>query len=188
MTVGKVHRLTRDDFYKMGQMGIIAPEDRIELIDGQLIEMAPIGPLHLGITTKLSTKLAVALNDIAFVSGSAAINLDQFNELQPDITIAHFREDWYTVEIPAPKDIIALVEVSDTTLNKDRTIKASKYALAGIREYWIINLNEKQIEVCTDPEDGEYKSRLILTAKDNLTLAQFDWNYPISELLRGLNI
>lgn len=173
---------TVDEYYKMAEVGILTPEDKVELINGEIIRMSPSKSGHAGSINLLASKLIIALQERAIVSIQNPVNLNKNSEPEPDIVIANLREDHYTESHPKPGEIILIIEVSDSSLNFDREVKMPLYAGAGIPEYWIINLQDQQVEVYKKLVRGQYSSRQILFAEDQLKLEAFDWNMPVAEL------
>ncbi len=144
-------------YHKMGEAGIFAPDERVELIEGEIIDVPPIGREHAGIVNKLTNLLAYALHGKAIVAAQNPVVLGDYSEPQPDLAVLKFREDYYTQAHPGPEDILLLVEVADTTARYDREVKVPLYARHRIPEVWLIDLNEKRLEVYSGPERGEYR-------------------------------
>ena len=129
------HRLTVDDYYRMAEAGILGEDDRVELIDGELIDMASVGPDHIATVNGLTSVLVMACRDRAIVSVQNLARLDRFSEPQPDVTLFRPRADNYrTGARPGPADVLLLVEVADSSLRYDRAVKLPLYARAGIGE------------------------------------------------------
>ena len=130
--------------------GILQEDDRVELIRGEIINKMPIGDLHAASVNRLTRVLVARLSSLAIVSVQNPIRLDD-SEPEPDLSLLVPRDDFYGSGKPRPADIILLIEVSDTSLEFDRTVKRPLYAEAGIRELWIVNLEEDCLEVHRDP-------------------------------------
>ncbi len=151
------HRLNVDDYHRMAEAGILGEDDRVELIDGDLIDMAPIGQDHAATVNGLTRVLVMACGDRAIVSIQNPARLDRFNEPQPDVTLFRPRADNYrTGAPPGPADVLLLVEVSDSTLRYDRAVKLPLYARAGIGEVWIVDLRRRVVDVHRTPAGNEY--------------------------------
>jgi Uma2 family endonuclease len=151
------HRLDVDDYHRMGEAGILTEDDRGELIDGELIDMAPIGQDHAGTTGVLNHALALAFSRRAIVWMQNPLRLDRFNEPQPDITILRPRDDFYRRgEPPGPADVLLLIEVADSSLRHDRGVKLPLYARAGIAEVWVVDLRQRVMEVHRGPGADGY--------------------------------
>lgn len=150
------HRLTVEDYHKMAEVGILTEDDRIELIEGELIDMAPIGSPHSGSVTRLNHRLNRMLGDRAIVSVRNPIRLDRHNEPQPDIVLLRWRDDFYRHAHPTPTDILLLIEVADSSIRYDREIKLPLYARHGIPEVWLFNLPQRCLETHREPVGEAY--------------------------------
>jgi Uma2 family endonuclease len=154
------HKLTVDDYYRMAETGILKREDRVELIDGEIIDMAPIGSGHAGNTIGLNRIFASAVVEgLALVSVQNPLRLDTHNELQPDFILLRPRKDEYRSSHPTPADVLLLVEVSDSSLAYDRGAKLTLYARHKVPEVWIVNIPAKLIEVYRNPIDNAFGSK-----------------------------
>jgi Uma2 family endonuclease len=149
-------KLDVHDFHRMGEAGILGPEDRVELIEGELVEMTPIGAAHAGATLGLNRRLSLALGERAFVAVQNPIRLDEGSEPQPDIAVLRPRADDYRSEHPTPADILLLIEVADSSLRLDRQVKLPLYARHGVPEVWIVDLAGGAVELCRGPGPGGY--------------------------------
>ncbi len=152
------HRFTVEDYNRMGQAGILSEDDRVELIDGEIIVMTPIGSPHAGKVNRLNHLFAPRLRGRAIVTVQNPIVMPPDSEPQPDLALLRLRADFYEHSHPGPEDIILLIEVSDTSLVYDRTVKLPLYARAGIREVWIVDLAAESVEVHQEPVAGAYRS------------------------------
>jgi Uma2 family endonuclease len=151
------HRWTVAEYLKLVESGVFAEDDRIELIDGELIDMAPIGDEHAGQVNRLSNDLAYLLYRRVVVATQNPIMLDQHSDPQPDICLLRWREDFYRGKRPGPADVLLVMEVADTTVRYDREVKVPLYARFGIPEAWLVDLPGKRVEVYRDPGDGRYR-------------------------------
>ena len=152
----KRYHFTVDDFNTMTEQGLFDPTDRLELIEGEIIEISPIGKLHARAVNFLSNLLVQLFKGEFVVSTQNPIVLDDRSEPQPDIAILRHKSDFYKESHPHAVDVLLVIEVADTTVEYDRTIKLPKYASAGIPEAWFIDLNAERVEVHTDPKDKTY--------------------------------
>jgi Uma2 family endonuclease len=150
------HRLTRDEYYRLGEAGILGEDDRVELLDGQLVDMSPIGPRHAIVVDALAELLIMAVAGRAGVRVQHPIALDALTEPQPDIALV--RRPWhrYPDAHPQPEDVFLLIEVDDTSLETDRGAKLELYARAGIREFWIVDLTTNGVFVHRQPRGDKY--------------------------------
>ena len=156
LPLAKYH-FTTAEFERMGKVGIFAKDARLELIEGEIIEMSPIGSRHAACVKFLSRFLNRTLGDEALVSTQDPIRINDFSEPQPEVALLRLRDDFYKDAHPTPADVLLVVEVADTTVEYDRQIKAPLYAKAGIAEYWLVNLPDEQIEIYARPENGAYQ-------------------------------
>lgn len=156
------HRLTVEDYHRMGEMGLLAPDARTELINGEIIDMTPPGSRHSAIVTYLTHALTAAVGNAALVSVRSPLRLNRMNEPQPDLQILRKRDDFYVKALPAGPDVLLAIEVSDSTLRYDRQIKLPLYAAHGIGEFWLIDLNAKQMTCCRKPRDHRYENVIVL--------------------------
>ncbi len=162
----------------MTEAGILPEESGWEVIDGYLMDKMSIGSRYAGTVKKLNRKLVEFLNDTAIVSVQDPIHIDDYNEPEPDIALLKPREDFYTESHPTPEDVLLLIEVSNSTVEYDREIKKILYAKAGIREFWLVNLQNNTVEVYSQPKNGSYHLAQILepgeviesVSVENLTL------------------
>lgn len=153
------HRWTVTEYHRMGEVGLLNEDSRIELIQGELIEMAPIGSPHGGEVKYLNNKLAVLLHGKAIVSVQDPISLGGYAEPQPDIALLRWRDDFYRRSNPHAEDILLIIEVSDSTVRYDREVKIPLYASHGIPEVWLLDIQQQQLEIYRDPADGQYRQR-----------------------------
>jgi Uma2 family endonuclease len=163
------HRLTVADFYRMAEAGIFGEDDRVELIEGEIIDMAPIGPEHTSSVKRLNRLFDRAAGEQAIVSVQDPIRLDEHNEPEPDLALLRYREDFYRNAHPGPKDVLLLVEVAETSLRYDREIKLPLYAKHGIPEVWIVDLEKRRLEVYRRPEGETYRVRICPSLNETIT-------------------
>jgi Uma2 family endonuclease len=140
-------KLTVDDYHRMGADGILRDDERVELLDGELYEMTPIGDDHIGGVISAEFIFGQRLPGRAFVSTQNPVRLSDYSEPEPDIALLRPRADFYRTGKARPGDILLLVEVAHSSLDYDRLTKLPRYAAAGIDEVWIINLIAGEIEV-----------------------------------------
>lgn len=149
------HHFSVEDYHRMGEAGIFEGQ-RVELLNGKIVDMSPIKSNHAGTVKRLVRLLSDLLDDSYLLSVQDPIQLDTSSEPQPDLAILKFREDFYTRSHPTPEDTVLLIEVADSSLEKDRTVKLPLYASAGIPEVWIVNLPEQQVERYREPAQDRY--------------------------------
>jgi Uma2 family endonuclease len=151
------HRYTVEDYLRMGEGGILRADDRVELIEGEIVDMAPIGSRHAGKVERLRRILERALGDVVLVFTQNPIVLGPRSALQPDLALLQPRADFYEPAHPGPADVILLVEVADTTQRYDRQVKLPLYARHGVPEVWLVDLEENAIEVFREPSADGYR-------------------------------
>ncbi len=155
-TSGKPHLFTVWDYHRMTEAGVLNEDSRVELIRGQIIDMASIGAPHFRMVNRLTRLLVPLVGAQGIVSIQNPVRLDDGSEPQPDVTILHPRMDEEDAGTPGPSDVLLLIEVADSSLMFDRATKLPMYAEAGIREFWIVNLQERAVEVHRNPEGDRY--------------------------------
>ena len=164
-------KLTADEYQRMAAAGILHEDERVELLDGELYEMAPIGDDHIGGVNSLTFFFSRRVGDQAIVSVQNPIRLSNYSEPEPDIALLRPRADFYRTGKARPEDVLLLVEVASSSLDYDRSMKLPRYAAAGIAEVWIVNLVEQYIEVYRDPGVDGYATRTLHTRGATLTPA-----------------
>ncbi|MEM9919751.1 MAG: Uma2 family endonuclease [Bacteroidota bacterium] len=147
---------TVQEYHQLAEIGILKESDRVELLYGDIITMSPIKSAHAGMVNLLNRLLIRKLLDEAIVTCQNPIELDKYSQPEPDLAIVKVRADDYSSQHPGPEDVYLVIEVADSSLEKDRQVKGPLYAKAGIPEYWIINLSDRQIEIHREPKDGAY--------------------------------
>ena len=168
------YRFTVDDYYRMADVGILAPDARVELLEGEIIEMFPIGPFHSGVGTRLQTIFTKVGGDRWIVRSQYPIHLDDGSEPQPDLALVKPRDDFYTESHPQAHDVHLLVEVADSSVRFDREEKLPVYARAGIAEFWLVNLVERKVEIYRGPSpDGTYRTLVQARHGDRIAPAAF---------------
>lgn len=153
-----LRKFTAAEYHRMGEAGIFGPDERIELIEGRVVAMPPIGDRHMSAVMALTQELTLALQRRAIVSVQNAIKLPDETEPEPDVAVLAPQPGRYAKGKPRPADILLLVEVADSSLDYDRGDKRALYARNGIREYWVVNLVGDQVEVCRTPTPDGYAS------------------------------
>jgi Uma2 family endonuclease len=148
--------ITVAEYHRMGEVGILGERDRVELIEGELVAMSPIGSYHTGTVNKLNHSLVHAVGEHAIVSVQNPVRLDDLSEPQPDFALLKSRPDFYQDTPAQPADVLLLIEVADTSLNYDRAVKRALYARHAIPEFWIVDLTSGEVEICRDPKPDGY--------------------------------
>jgi Uma2 family endonuclease len=156
------HRWTVADYHRMGEVGLLNEDSRVELINGEIVEMAPIGSSHGGEVKHFSNKLFSLLYGKAIISVQDPVILDGYGEPQPDIALLRWRDDFYRKAHPHAEDVLLIIEVSDSTIRYDRDVKIPLYANNGLPEVWLLDLQSQQLEIYREPVNGQYQQKTSL--------------------------
>jgi Uma2 family endonuclease len=167
-TILQRHRLTVDAYYRMGQAGVFAPHARVELIEGEVFDMAPIGTRHASAVKKLIALLSAAAQGRAIVAAQDPLRLSSSSEPQPDLMLLRPRADFYAQAHPGPADVLLLIEVSDASVVYDRGIKLDLYAKHGVTEVWIVDLEHNVVRFFRGC-DGERYTDITTSEKPRAT-------------------
>lgn len=159
LTAPSRHLITVDAFHRMGETGILGPADRVELIDGEIIDMSPIGALHAAIVAQLAMMFSQKLGPKAVVWCQNPLRLDDVSEPEPDLVILRPRADFYATAHPGPADALLVIEVADTSLAYDLGVKVPLYARHGIPEVWVIDAATRRTRVFREPVAGTEPAR-----------------------------
>ena len=151
------HRITVDEYHRMAEVGLLAPDARVELIEGVIIDMAPIGPPHCSAVDYLTEQLVPALKGKAIVRSQGSVRLNRWNEPQPDFAVLKLTQGRYRLAHPSGKDIYLVIEVSESSLKFDLNAKAKLYARYGVPEVWVIDLNAKVLHFFRGRTDLGYR-------------------------------
>ncbi|TCZ56708.1 Uma2 family endonuclease [Roseicella aquatilis] len=152
----KRHKLDVREYYRMAEADIFEPGERVELIEGEIIDMAPIGSEHNGAVTGLNRKFILGAGERAVVTVQGPLRLSDVSEPQPDLLLLKPRADDYRSEHPVPSEVLLLVEVADSSLRFDRGVKLPLYARHKVPEVWIVNLGDNVVDVYRTPKDDAY--------------------------------
>src|SRR5919204_3664769 len=150
-------RFTTAEYEQMGETGILGEDDRVELIDGEVIEMSPIGRRHVAGVLRLERLLGDRFRDVALVSSQNPVSLPPYDEPQPDVALLVPRADFYVSGLPGAADVLLLIEVADQSARYDREVKVPRYARVGIREVWVVDLEHDRLLAYRDPAGGAYQ-------------------------------
>ncbi len=169
----RLKRLTVQDYNRMSELGILDPDERTELIAGQIVLMVAKGTPHVTSLHLLANNLRDQLENIALVRTQDPIHLDNYSEPEPDVIIAQGTVLDYADHHPHPNEIYLVVEVADSTLKQDCEIKDKLYAQAGIAEYWVVDLKNRQLHIFRNPTPTGYTSHLILSEPSEISPLAF---------------
>jgi len=159
-------RISADRYQTMVATGVLTKYDHVELIDGDMIDMAPIGTRHSAATARLSRLFVLSIGDSAIVSPGGSIRLDDYSVPQPDLMLLKPREDFYEGQIPTAADALLLVEISESSLSFDQGTKRALYARQGVAEYWIVDIPGQCVHVYRAPTVDGYAQALVSTLND----------------------
>jgi Uma2 family endonuclease len=175
---------TVDEYYRMVKAGILHEKDRVELIEGEIIEMSPIGHRHSACVDRATELFVTAFKGKAIVSVQHPLRLDIYNEPQPDLIVLKRRADFYSTRSKFPDDTLFVVEVSDSSLRYDTKIKLPLYARSGVPELWIENLQQNVLTVCREPTGTNYKSQTSFRPGDSISPLAFpEITFEVKDLL-----
>ena len=150
-------RFTADEYQQMAKAGILREGDPFELIEGEVVAKMTIGPRHSAVVDHLTQHFVLCAGPMAIVRTQGAVRLNLFNEPEPDLALLRRRPDYYRSAHPGPADILLVVEVAESSIGYDRTVKAELYARLGVVEYWLVDLNTDTVTRHTEPVDGHYR-------------------------------
>ncbi len=188
MLAEDVRLLTVREFHRMFELGILDDEERLELLEGQIVRMAARGTAHRATVTRLWKLLEIRLGDRALVCPQEPVELSDRTEPEPDLAVLKPDPLYYEDHHPFPSDIYLIVEVADTTLKKDCGLKATLYARAGIADYWVLDINARQLHVFRQPGIEGYQAHAILEDGDAIAPLAFPQAIvPVAEMLRPLS-
>ena len=151
-------RFTADDYQRMGQAGILSKSDHVELIDGEVVSMTPIGPRHCASVDRATRLFVTKAGSTAIVRVQGSVRLDFYTEPEPDLVLLRPRDDFYSSAHPGPADILLIIEVADSSIDYDRDVKAGIYAQSRVPEYWLVDLNANLLSCYSRPEGSAYRS------------------------------
>ena len=180
------HRITVDQYYRMAEVGLLAPDERVELIDGVIVDMAPIGSRHAGTASHLGELLAGALGTRAILRTQSPIRFGAASEPQPDLAVLRRRPDYYKTAHPSAEDTLLIVEVSDSSARYDLQVKVPLYARHRIPEVWVVDLTEGLLHIYRRPGGSAFADQSSLANPGVLALAAVpDVEVDLSGILRS---
>ena len=178
------YRFTVEQYHRMGELGIIDPDCRVELINGEIFLMSLVSPWHSGVVNRLTHRLAVGLAGRVVVHVQNPVGADKRSEPQPDLMLLRPRADFYGTAHSRPEDSLLLLEVADTSLARDRRLKLPLYARVGVREVWIVNRRADAIEIFREPTPEGYRIRERRARGEGVAPAAFpDFPLTVDDIL-----
>jgi len=151
-------RFTADEYHRMAEAGVLREDDHVELVDGEIVEMTPIGSRHAACVDRLTLLVQRCAEGRGILRVQGPIRLDAHSEPEPDLAVLRGRTDFYASAHPGPGDVLLVVEVSDASLAYDRDIKVGLYARAGIPETWLVDLQNERVDVFSQPAPQGYRA------------------------------
>ena len=180
------HRITVEEYFRMAEVGLLAPDARVELIEGEIIDMPPIGNPHETAVSRLLRLLILAVEERANVRCQSSLVLGKYSAPEPDFALYVYREDFYEHERPTVADTLLVIEVSETSLRYDLQTKMKLYARHGVRELWVLDTAGKRLHVLRRPTDTGYDETLVIDHPTRLPIAALpDIEIDVSSLLRA---
>ena len=173
-----------EEYYAIANAGVLADGERVELIDGEIITMSPIGDEHSASVGATAHFLVPMASGRANVRIQDHLRLDERNQPEPDIALVKWRDDFYRHRAPGADDVLLLIEVSDSSPSYDRNVKLALYARFLIPEVWLANIPARIIEAYTEPTDGKYAAARVYRPGETISPAAFpDIALPVSEII-----
>ena len=163
-----LYQWTVEDYHRLVEAGILEEDSQVELLNGQIVQMSPVGDLHAACVDKLNELFRDILGKSVIIRVQSPVYLEKYSEPEPDIAILKRKENFYADGHPRPEDVLLIVEVADTSIKKDKELKVPAFANAGIPECWIVNLGKQQIEQYYQPAEGEYQHKHIYSREQIL--------------------
>ena len=177
-------RFTVAEYNLMGEAGILQPDERVELIEGDIQKMSPKGTKHSSSTTLANDCFRKHLGDKVIIRNQDPIVIGEHSEPEPDIALVIPNEKAYADHHPTPQEVLLVLEVSDTTLAIDRTVKARLYGQAGLIQYCVLNVNARELEDYRDPDENGYRTKHTYKDGESFTLVAFpEISIAVSDLL-----
>ncbi len=182
-----LRKWTVKEYHKLGEMGFFHPEERVELLSGNIIKMSAKGTLHAAATRRTASVLRDLLGNQAAVYTQDPIALDDNSEPEPDIAVVRIDPFDYATHHPTPSEVYLIIEVADSSLTFDREIKAKAYGRSGIADYWVLNVGYRQLHVFREPAENGYQSEVILAETASISPIEFPaFNIEIQAMLPPL--
>ena len=165
--------ITTADYHLMAEIGILGADEQVELIAGQIIQKMPKGLAHSALCKRVEKLLEHRLGDRVLVRLQDPIQLNPYSEPEPDVAVVHPDPNFYADQHPTPTDVYLIIEIADTTIDRDLGTKADLYAAAGIVDYWVFNITLQQLHIFRDPQPNGYQRQLILRGQQSASLLAF---------------
>ena len=177
------YRFTVDDFTRLAEAGLFAPDERVELIDGEIFKVSPQNPPHASVTNRLATMLIRAASDDVTVRVQSPAVIGKYSQLEPDVLVARASGDGYATAHPTVEDVLVAVEVSDASYVFDRNKKLAVYATEGVAALWIVDVRRGRVETFSDPVAGAYQSERTAERSETVTVPGTDVTLRVEDVL-----
>lgn len=172
--VSKKRLFTVEEYHRMGESGILREDDRVELLEGEIVAMSPIGVRHANVVRRLNQLFTTKLGGRAIVDVQNPVRLNARSEPQPDVMLLKPKPDFYSSAHPGAEDVLLLIEVADTSGDIDREIKLPLYARHNIQEVWLVDIIAETVEAHRSPSNGTYAEKVVFTRAQSLAPQSFD--------------
>ena len=174
---------TVDEYHQMAESGILTEDDRVELINGEIIAMSPINSPHASVVDRISNFFMGELDQPVIIRVQSPLQISEYSEPEPDVMLLKHQGDFYVNAHPQPSDVYLLIEVADSSIHIDREIKLPLYTQALVSEVWIVNLSDRQIEVHRSPSAGSYQETIVATREQNIAIPYFSSTVAVKDLI-----
>ncbi len=167
----------------MAETGILTEDDRVELINGEIIAMSPINSPHASVVDRISNFLKEEIGKSVIVRVQSPLLLSDLSEPEPDVMLLKPKDDFYASAHPQPEDVYLLIEVADSSVRIDREVKLPVYAATGVPEVWIVNLSDRQVEVYRTLINKQYQTKEVAKGNEVIMVAHFNLSVAAHDLL-----
>ncbi len=161
------------EYHRMGELGILDADEKVELLAGQIVKKSMKGTRHTSTNKRVEKVLENRLGDQVLVRTQDPIRLDNYSEPEPDVAVVIPNSSFYEDHHPTPSEVYLIIEIADTTLRQDCEFKANLYAQAGIEDYWVLDVNNRQLYVFRLPSQDGYQSQQILSKGETISPLSF---------------